>query len=339
MTQMGDKASARQFMASMGMPIIPGTDGVMPDVASAREWISSVGLPVLLKAVAGGGGRGMRIVRSMEALEGAWSEATSESLAAFGDGRMYIEKLIEGGRHIEVQVVADGRGNAVHFGERECSLQRRHQKVLEEAPSPGLSAAERDRILPLVTDVVARAGYRNAGTIEMLLDAEGHLWFMEMNTRLQVEHPVSEAITGEDLVAWQLAVAANQPLPTHEAPARRGHAIEFRINAEDPDDGFKPCPGVVTRLDLPTGDGIRVDTHLAAGDRIPPHYDSMIAKLIVSGDTRDAAIERARVALEALVVEGVRTNIGLHKRILTWDRFLSGDYDTGALEAWLEGAH
>ncbi|MEQ1507411.1 MAG: hypothetical protein ABMB14_34600, partial [Myxococcota bacterium] len=251
---------------------------------------------------------------------------------------MYLERRIVRGRHVEVQVIADRFGSCVHLFERECSLQRRHQKVLEEAPSPGLSPSERERVLPLVAGVVGRSGYRNAGTVEMLLDEAGKLVFMEMNTRLQVEHPVSEAITGVDLVEWQLRVAAGEPLPMTQDQLRvDGHAIECRINAEDPDADFKPAPGRVDALSFPTGDGIRVDTHLRSGDRIPPYYDSMIAKLIVHAPTRDLAIAKLRDALGAVRIEGVTTNLGLHRRIVDWPAFRTGAYDTTSLEAFVGG--
>lgn len=332
----GDKSQARRAMASLGMPVIPGTESPLDDVDAARVAAQEIGYPVLLKAVAGGGGRGMRVVRKPEELAPAYAEAVAEAVGAFGDGRMYMEKLIEGGRHVEVQVIADHHGSAIHLGERECSVQRRHQKVVEEAPSPGLSPSERARILPLVAEVVRRSGYRNAGTVEMLLDQDGKLWFMEMNTRLQVEHPVTETITGVDLVEWQLRVAANEALP-ERPPDVGGHALELRINAEDPDDGFRPSPGRVTELHLPQGEGIRVDTHLRTGDRIPPHYDSMIAKLIVHGSTRDACLQRAREAVAASRITGVTTNLDLHRRILQWDAFVSGNYNTHSLERWLAG--
>jgi len=339
MQRMGDKALARETMSALGMPIIPGTKRVLPDIDAARRAADAVGYPVLLKAVAGGGGRGMRAVSNVKEIQSAWSEATSEAMSSFGDGRMYLEKLIVGGRHIEVQVIADGYGDVVVLGERECSLQRRHQKVLEEAPSVGLPDAERARILPLVAEVVAKAGYVNAGTVEMLLDAAGNLYFMEMNTRLQVEHCVTEQVTGIDLVEWQLRVAANERLPLNQGQiAIRGHAIECRINAEDPDDGFRPSPGVVNVLDFGRGEGIRIDTHLRTGDRIPPNYDSMVAKVIAHGTDRAQAISRMKRALADTRIEGVKTNISLHQRILQWDAFTSGNYDTKSLESDLMGA-
>jgi acetyl-CoA carboxylase biotin carboxylase subunit len=335
MRRMGDKALARQTMAALGLPVIPGSEP-LADAAQAEREAERIGYPVLLKAVAGGGGRGMRRVDEPGGVRAAFAEAAAEAEASFGDGRMYLERRIVGGRHVEVQVIADRFGACVHLGERECSLQRRHQKVLEEAPSPGLSPSERARILPLVADVVSRSGYRNAGTVEMLLDAGGNLYFMEMNTRLQVEHPVSEEITGIDLVEWQLRVAAGHPLPAAQDDIRTaGHALECRINAEDPDEGFRPSPGAVTALRFPTGEGIRVDTHLSEGDRIPPHYDSMIAKLVVRGADREQALGRLRAALAEVRIEGVGTNLALHRRILEWPAFLSGAYDTTSLEAFV----
>jgi len=331
--EMGDKSLARKTMAGLGMPVIPGTKDPLLGIEQAREIAVELGYPVLIKAVAGGGGRGMRAATDEASLEQAYLEAGAEAAAAFGDGRLYLEKQIIGGRHVEVQVVADHFGACATMGERECSLQRRHQKVLEEAPSPGLSETERDRILPIVAEAVRRSGYRNVGTVEMLLDAEGALWFMEMNTRLQVEHAVSEAVTGVDLVECQLRVAANERLGDilGEAPVR-GHAIECRINAEDPDNGFRPSPGRVTRLVWPKGDGIRVDTHLTEGDRISPHYDSMIGKIIVSAPDRDQCLTRLEGALAQTIVEGVATNINLHKRIVQWPQFRKGSYDTTSLE-------
>jgi len=333
----GDKAVARSTMAALGMPIIPGSKEPVDTLEEAKRVADEVGYPVLLKAVSGGGGRGMRGVDAPDGLALAFAEATAEAVGAFGDGRLYLERRIVGGRHIEVQVIGDGRGHALHLGERECSLQRRHQKVLEEAPSPGLSLAERERVLPLVAGVVGKAGYANAGTVEMLLDASGHLYFMEMNTRLQVEHPVSEEVNSIDLVAWQLAVAAGEALPRAQSEIRpTGHAIEMRLNAEDPAQGFRPSPGLVSGLSFPEGEGIRIDTHLQEGDRIPPHYDSMVAKLIVHAADRTQAIERARAALAATRIEGVRHNLALHAAILTWEPFVTGRYDTTSLETHLD---
>jgi len=334
---MGDKALARRTMADLGLDVIPGTREPVGDAREALRAAEEIGFPLLLKAVAGGGGKGMRAVETGKELPAAFATASAEAVSAFGDGRIYLERRIEGGRHIEIQVMADRHGTCLALGERECSLQRRHQKVLEEAPSPGLPAAERARILPRVAEVVSRAGYVGAGTVEMLLDRDGRLWFMEMNTRLQVEHAVTEAVTGIDLVEWQLRAAAGEELPG-AAPAPRGHAIECRINAEDPDDGFRPSPGRVETLALPEGEGIRVDTHLRAGDRIPPDYDSMVAKVVAHGADRAQAIARMRTALGALRVAGVVTNVALHRRILDWPPFAAGTYDTTSLERELVSA-
>lgn len=333
MSVMGDKARARETMKALGMPVIPGSDGPLSSLDQAREVLARVGAPALLKAVSGGGGRGMRMVDSEADLREAWEQATAEATAAFGDGRLYLERRIVEGRHIEVQILADRYGTCLHLGERECSVQRRHQKVIEEAPSPALSAEERSRFLPLVAQVIARSGYRNAGTVEMLRDRSGELYFMEMNTRLQVEHPVTEQVTGLDLIELQLRVAANQPLPLSQSDVSvSGHALELRVNAEDPAQGFRPSPGVVQELRWPQGEGIRIDTHLRSGDRIPPNYDSMVAKIIVSGPDRATTLERARHAVAATRVQGVPTNLDLHARLLRWQPFVSGDYHTRSLE-------
>ncbi len=336
MRLMGDKALARATMRDLGLSPIPGSKDPVGDAAEAARVAEEVGYPVLLKAVAGGGGRGMRGVDGPEGIEAAFASATSEAAASFGDGRMYLERRIQRGRHIEVQVIGDVYGTVLHLGDRECSLQRRHQKVMEEATSPGLSPEERERVLPLVAEVVRKAGYVNAGTIEMLLDEHGRAWFMEMNTRLQVEHPVTEAVTGLDLVELQLRVAANEPLPlTQEDVTFTGHAVEARVNAEDPAQDFRPSPGRVTALVLPEGPGIRVDTHLAAGDRIPPQYDNMVAKVIAHAPTRDQALDRLDAALAAMRVEGVSTNIGLQRALLAHPDVRAGTFDTTSLETWM----
>ncbi len=336
MRLMGDKALARATMRELGLSPIPGSKDPVGDAAEAAKVAAEVGYPVLLKAVAGGGGRGMRGVDGPEGIEAAFASATSEAAASFGDGRMYLERRIQRGRHIEVQVIGDVYGKVLHLGDRECSLQRRHQKVMEEATSPGLSAEERERVLPLVAEVVRKAGYVNAGTIEMLLDEHGRAWFMEMNTRLQVEHPVTEAVTGLDLVELQLRVAANEPLPLKQDDVTfTGHAVEARVNAEDPAQDFRPCPGRVTALVLPEGPGIRVDTHLAAGDRIPPQYDNMVAKVIAHAPTREQALDRLDAALASMRVEGVSTNIGLQRALLAHPDVRAGTFDTTSLETWM----
>lgn len=327
---MGDKSVAKDTMKRMGLPLIPGSDGPVADAAEARRIADAIGYPVLLKARSGGGGRGMRRVGSADEVEAAFSQASVEAHSAFGDGALYLEKLIERGRHIEFQVMGDTYGNLVCLGERECSVQRRHQKLIEESPSPGVSPETRAAMSARVAEACARAGYIGAGTVEMLRDEAGNLYFMEMNTRLQVEHPVTEMVTGVDLVEQQLRVAAHQRLAL--APVASGHAIECRINAEDPDRGFQPAPGRVNVLEFPTGDGIRVDTHLRAGDVISPHYDSLIAKIITHGPDRASAISRMEAALRATRVDGVPTTIPLHLRVLANAEFRAGTYDTGLLD-------
>ncbi len=333
--RMGDKAVAKSTMQALGLPLIPGSDGALADVAEARRVAEAVGFPVLLKARSGGGGRGMRRVYAGDQLAAAFSEATAEAEGAFGDGALYLEKLIESGRHVEFQVMGDKHGNLVHLGERECSVQRRHQKLLEESPSPALTAADRERVGSMVADACRRAGYHGAGTVEMLRDDAGNLYFMEMNTRLQVEHPVTEMVTDLDLVELQLRVACNEVV--RPAVQAHGHAIECRINAEDPDQEFRPAPGRVTALDFPTGQGVRVETHLRSGDTISPHYDSMIAKLIVHAADRPGAIDKMEAALKATRVKGVPTTIALHRRILADVRFRAGTYDTSFLPSLLAG--
>lgn len=330
---MGDKSRARETMKALGVPIVPGSDGVLRDANHAQEVADSIGYPVLLKALSGGGGRGMRRVYSADEIATAFAAASAEAAAAFNDGRMYLEKLIERGRHIEFQVLCDGE-HAVVLGERECSIQRRHQKLIEETPSPVVKPEEVEQMADIICRAVEGMGYRGAGTIEMLRDDDGQMYFMEMNTRLQVEHTITEARYDIDLVKEQLKIAANHALNVTAVPA--GHAIECRINAEDPSRNFQPTPGVVSRLVLPKGEGIRVETHLSEGDRISPHYDSMFAKIISHGDSREQAIDRMIAALSEMVVEGVSTTISLHIAVLKHPRFRSGDYDTRFLEENLD---
>ena len=327
---MGDKSVARATMGRLGLPLISGSDGPVASAAEARRVAGELGYPVLLKARSGGGGRGMRRVHAPEQIDEAYASAFTEAESAFGDGALYVERLIERGRHIEFQILGDRHGNVMHLGERECSVQRRHQKLLEESPSPALSPAQRAEMGARVAAACKAAGYHGAGTIEMLRDAAGHLYFMEMNTRLQVEHPVTEMVTGLDLVELQLRVAANEVV--RPSVTMTGHAIECRVNAEDPTQDFRPAPGRVSRLVLPEGEGIRVDTHLREGDAISPHYDSMIAKVIVHGADRADAIAKMEAALLATVVDGVPTTIPLQLRILRSAQFRSGTYDTGLLD-------
>ncbi|MBX9882621.1 MAG: acetyl-CoA carboxylase biotin carboxylase subunit [Sphingomonas sp.] len=331
---MGDKVEAKRTAGALGLPLVPGSDGAIASLDEAKAIAARVGYPVLIKAASGGGGRGMKVVASEDQLETLMAQAGNEAKAAFGDATVYMEKYLGNPRHIEFQVFGDGQGNAIHLGERDCSLQRRHQKVLEEAPSPVLSHAERDRMGGIVANAMAEMGYRGAGTIEFLWEA-GEFYFIEMNTRLQVEHPVTEAITGLDLVREQIRIAEGHPLTLRQQDVEfRGHAIECRINAEDPRT-FAPSPGLVKAYHAPGGMNVRVDSGLYAGYRVPPYYDSMIAKLIVWGHTREGALKRLRRALKEFVVEGVTTTIPLHQALLDDPQFQQGDYTIKWLEAWL----
>ncbi|MGD8393978.1 MAG: acetyl-CoA carboxylase biotin carboxylase subunit, partial [Candidatus Eiseniibacteriota bacterium] len=325
---MGDKATARRTMQAAGLPVVPGSEGLVGRADQALALAREMGFPVLLKATAGGGGKGMRVCRDADTFGDQFEAARLEALKAFGNPGLYIEKFIEGGRHIEFQFMADAFGHAVHLGERECSVQRNHQKLVEESPSPVIDAARRAEMGARVCEGVRAIGYVGAGTMEFLRDPDGHLYFMEVNTRLQVEHPVTEMVTGLDLVEAQIRVAANQALDwRQEAIVLRGHAIECRVNAEDPFDGFKPSPGVVTRFAPPeraAGVRVRVDSHVRDGYRIPPYYDSMIAKLIVAGPDRETARLGMLDALEQFTVEGVKSTIPVHRKILADARFVSG---------------
>ncbi len=337
MRQMADKAQARDTMRALGLPPVPGGEGVLDSPEDAARFASEHGYPILLKAVAGGGGRGMRIVRSAGEVDAAFEAATAEAVGGFGDGRLYVERLVENARHIEFQILSDGQ-NVQVLGERECSIQRRHQKLLEETPSPALAgesgAALRERISAQVIHAVQALGYQGAGTIEMLLTPEGELYFMEMNTRLQVEHTVTEMVTGLDLVEAQLRIAANGPLP--DAVSAQGHSIQCRINAESVSNDFRPAPGRLSKLVLPEGEGIRVDTHLRQGDPVSPHYDSLVAKVIAYGPDRATAIARMDAALATMVIEGVPSTIELHRSILAHPDFVAGRVTTGFLEQELE---
>ena len=331
---MGDKIEAKLTAAKLGLPLVPGSDGPLTDIVEAKRVAAAIGYPVLIKAASGGGGRGMKVVASEDQLETLMQQAGSEAKAAFGDATVYMEKYLGDPRHIEFQIFGDGRGNAIHLGERDCSLQRRHQKVLEEAPSPVISAEQRTTMGGTVARAMADMGYRGAGTIEFLYE-NGEFYFIEMNTRLQVEHPVTEMITGLDLVREQIQIAGGRPLTLRqEDVVFRGHAIECRINAEDPRT-FAPSPGLVAGFHAPGGMHVRVDSGLYAGYRIPPYYDSMIAKLIVYGTTRNGALRRLRRALEEFVVEGVKTTIPLHQALLDEPDFQQGDYTIKWLEQWL----
>ncbi|WP_338240402.1 acetyl-CoA carboxylase biotin carboxylase subunit [Aurantiacibacter hainanensis] len=331
---MGDKVQAKKTAGALGLPLVPGSDGAVSDFDEMREVAAEIGYPVLAKAAAGGGGRGMKVVPSEEQLEPLVKQAMNEAKAAFGDDTMYLEKYLGNPRHIEFQVFGDGRGNAIHLGERDCSLQRRHQKVFEEAPSPVITQEERMRMGGIVANAMADMQYRGAGTIEFLWE-NGEFYFIEMNTRLQVEHPVTEAITGMDLVREQIRIADGKDLSVKQEDIRfTGHAIECRINAEDPFT-FAPSPGKIDYYHAAGGMHVRVDSGLYAGYTIPPYYDSMIAKLIVYGRTREGCLMRLRRALEEMVISGVKTSIPLHQELLRQPDVLSGDYTIKWLEEWL----
>lgn len=332
---MGDKITAKQAAAAAGLPCVPGSAGALETVEDALACAEQIGYPVLIKATAGGGGKGMKVARSADELSEAYKMARNEAKAAFGNAAVYMEKYLAKPRHIEMQILADNYGAVVHLGERDCSLQRRHQKVLEEAPSPALNDEQRARIGEIARKAVHTLGYRNAGTLEFLFE-NGEFYFIEMNTRLQVEHPITEAITGIDLVREQLRIAAGAPLGyTQEDVHFQGHAFECRINAED-SQTFIPSPGRITGYHAPGGLGVRVDSGLYANYRIPPHYDSMIAKLIVSGNSRNEALMRLRRALGEYVIDGIKTTLPLHNRLVQDQDFVNGDYDIHWLEKFVD---
>ncbi|HEY5059619.1 MAG TPA: acetyl-CoA carboxylase biotin carboxylase subunit [Gaiellaceae bacterium] len=330
MARMGDKAQAKAEMRAAGVPLVSGTEGTAT-LAAARIAADELGYPVLLKAAAGGGGRGMRLVTAPEEIEDAYARASAEALAAFSDGTLYVEKMISSARHVEIQVICDGHGGVLTCGERECSIQRRHQKLIEESPSPALDPVLREAMESAAERACVHVGYRNAGTFEFLVGPDGAFSFIELNARLQVEHPVTELVTGLDLVRLQLRIAAGERLPLTGRAPRAGHAIEIRINAEDPSRGFAPAPGLIERFRPPLGPGVRVDTFVEDGTTISPYYDSLIAKVIVRDDTRDAAIARARRALGELEVRGVPTTREVALEILDSDEFRSGEYSTSFL--------
>ncbi|SNS27278.1 acetyl-CoA carboxylase biotin carboxylase subunit [Sphingopyxis indica] len=331
---MGDKVEAKRTAVELGLPVVPGSPGAVTFGAETKRLAEEIGYPVLIKAASGGGGRGMKVVPDAASLESLMGQAASEAAAAFGDSTVYMEKYLGNPRHIEFQVFGDGNGNAIHLGERDCSLQRRHQKVLEEAPSPVISAEERARMGGICADAMAKMGYRGAGTIEFLWE-NGEFFFIEMNTRIQVEHPVTEMITGFDLVREQIRIADGRGLSVAQEDLEfRGHAIECRINAEDPR-SFMPSPGKVTAYHPAGGMHVRVDSGLYAGYSIPPYYDSMIGKLIVYGRTRESCMMRMRRALEEMVVGGVKTNIPLHQALLADPDVIDGNYTIKWLEEWL----
>ena len=327
------KEATRRLLGGYGLPTIPGSDGMLRDDAHSLEEADRIGYPVLIKPSAGGGGKGMRMVRSARELEQAIKVCRSEAKAAFGDDSLYLEKWLEDTRHVEVQVAVDRFGNGVHLGERDCSVQRRHQKILEEGPTPALSPAVRAELAERAIRAVVAAGYENVGTLEFLVDGDGDYYFIEINCRIQVEHPVTEMLTGIDLVATQIRIAAGEPLGFSQADVDlRGHAIELRINAEDVDHDFRPSAGIVERYLAPGGPGVRMDSHLFGGYEVPPYYDSLLGKLIVWGRDRGAAIDRARAALDELIVDGLVTNVPIHRAILRNEVFLDGRMTTNLLD-------
>jgi acetyl-CoA carboxylase biotin carboxylase subunit len=329
---MGDKAAARNAMTAVGVPVIPGTPGPVEDPDEALAFAREIGFPVIIKAAAGGGGKGMRVAAEPEDFTRAFQLARSEALSAFGNGDVYVEKYLERPRHVEFQVMGDRHGNVIHLGERDCSVQRRHQKLIEEAPSPAVTPELRAAMGEAAVRGAAAIDYVGAGTIEMLLNSDGKFYFMEMNTRIQVEHPVTEMLTGIDLVKEQIRVAAGQKLSVSEIPPLRGHVIECRVNAEDPARNFQPSPGRIDVFHPPGGPGVRLDTHVYAGYAVPPFYDSLLAKLICQGRDRQEALRRMQVALESFIIEGVTTTIPFLARVMADPHFQAGDVDTKFLE-------
>jgi acetyl-CoA carboxylase biotin carboxylase subunit len=329
---MGDKAAARKAMTAVGVPIIPGTPGPVEDSDEALDLARDIGFPVIIKAAAGGGGKGMRVARDPEDFARSFQLARSEALSAFGSGDVYVEKYLARPRHIEFQILGDQYGNVIHLGERDCSVQRRHQKLIEEAPSPAVTPELREAMGEAAVRGAKAIDYVGAGTIEMLLNEDRSFYFMEMNTRIQVEHPVTEMLTGVDLVKEQIRVAAGERLSIDELPPIRGHVIECRVNAEDPARNFQPSPGRIATFHPPGGPGVRLDTHVYAGYTVPPYYDSLLAKLIVQGRDREEALRRMQMALESFIIEGVTTTIPFLARVMTNERFRSGDVDTKFLE-------
>jgi acetyl-CoA carboxylase biotin carboxylase subunit len=335
--RMGDKAEAKRTMKAAGLPLVPGSEGILQDAEEAMSLAREIGYPVIIKASAGGGGRGMRIAWDERQLKASFGIAQAEAGAAFNNNAVYLEKYIVKPRHIEFQLFGDGHGSVVHLGERECSVQRNHQKLIEEAPSSVLTPEQRIRMGELAARGAASIGYRNAGTMEFLFDADGSFYFMEMNTRIQVEHPVTEEVTGIDLVKEQLLVAAGETMSFKQSEiALSGHAIECRINAEDFEHGFRPSPGQITYWYRPGGPGLRVDSHVYAGYSVPPYYDSMIGKLIAFGKTRGEAIRRMEIALEEMIVDGIKTTIPFHRLAMRHPRFRDGDLDTRFVEELLK---
>jgi acetyl-CoA carboxylase biotin carboxylase subunit len=330
---MGDKAAARKLAIELDVPVIPGSKGAVEDAEEAMSIAQDIGFPVIIKAAAGGGGKGMRVAEDRDGFPQAFQLARNEALAAFGDAAVYVEKFLARPRHVEIQIMGDRAGTVMHVGERDCSIQRRHQKLIEESPSPGITARLRQKLGDSAVKLAKQIGYVGAGTVEFLVDRDGSYYFMEMNTRIQVEHPVTEMVTNFDLVKEQIRVAAGEPLSLKmHSNQLRGHAIECRVNAEDPYRNFQPNPGTITTYHPPGGPGVRVDTHIYAGYTVPPYYDSLIAKVIVHGRTRSEALSRMMNALDSFIVEGVTTTIPFLQRVIQHRDFLSGDFDTKLLE-------
>lgn len=331
-TSMGNKSLAKDTMRDAGVPVVPGSDGVVTSVEEAKELVKKIGVPVMIKASAGGGGKGMRIVREENEVENAFVTAKAEAESSFGNDDVYIEKFVDKPRHIEIQILGDKYGNVISLGERDCSVQRRHQKLIEESPSPFIDDVVRDKMSKAAILGAKSVNYLGAGTIEFLVDAKKNFYFMEMNTRIQVEHPVTEEITEMDLIREQIRIANGEKLSKKKI-RMFGHSIECRINAEDPENNFRPSPGLVTAFNSPGGNGVRVDTHCYTGYRIPPYYDSMIGKLITYAPTRNEAIKKMSRALDEFIIEGIKTTIPFHQMIMQNEKFLSNDYDTGFIES------
>jgi acetyl-CoA carboxylase biotin carboxylase subunit len=337
MSLLGDKVNCKRLARQTGTPVFPGTEGGIDDIDEAAKVAGEIGYPVIIKAAAGGGGRGMRVARDEAQLRDSVGKAQQEALAAFGNGTVYVEKYLENARHFEVQTIGDNHGNAVHLYERDCSSQRRHQKLVEEAPAPGIDPKKRDKVCESAAALIRKAKYCGAATVEFLMDKNQDFYMLEVNTRVQVEHPVSELITGIDIVQTQIRVASGEPLPMQQKDIQaRGHAIEVRINAEDPDRGFMPQAGLIEQFAAPGGPGVRLDSHARAGYRIPANYDSMIGKLIVHAHDRDAAIVRMRQALKEFKIGPAKTTIPLHQRIMERPEFCSANFDIHWVERWLK---
>lgn len=331
--KMGDKATAKATMIEAGVPVVPGSEGILKDYAEAKKIAKKIGYPVMIKATAGGGGKGMRAVWSEKDLEKHWESAVQEATAAFGNGGMYMEKLIEEPRHIEIQIAGDYTGRACHLSERDCSVQRRHQKLVEETPSPFMTPELREKMGNAAVKAAEYIGYEGVGTIEFLVDKNGDFYFMEMNTRIQVEHPITEQVIDYDLVKEQILLAAGQTISGKNYFPKL-HSIECRINAEDPYNGFRPSPGMITNINIPGGHGVRVDTHVYAGYQIPPYYDSMIAKLIVTSQTREESLAKMRRALEEFYIEGIKTTVPFHRQLMDNPDFIEGNYTTKFMETF-----